>query len=238
MGISPLKIKGRPVSLQKCVVHPVFGARTVLTNTPWAFVGLWLKRNKLKDAALYWDQAQAFFDASVGLPIQSAPLLLYYSYMNAAKALLAARKIPLNPYHGVSRINSGTPPKKISLSSERVSIKPQGVVPGLAGYFGEQERSKTHSVQEMFLSMPYIHRTYCLTYTSQRQVFLPLKDGQFTYDNKSKAISYSARILDEVAQPGLKKILPATVRPDPSRGLPWIVSSSSLLKNSGFRGPF
>jgi hypothetical protein len=76
---------------RKAIMSPDFGAKTVLTNSPWTFVGLWLKRHKKRDALYYWDQAQQFYKASVGLPLQSAPLLLYYSYMNAAKALLSAK---------------------------------------------------------------------------------------------------------------------------------------------------
>src|SRR5438552_3135920 len=101
MSITLLRLNGREAALRKSVISPKFGAMTVLTNSPWTFVSLWLKRNKKDEAQYYWDQAQHFYRASVGLPLQSSPLLLYYSYMNAAKALLAAKGVVFSPYHGV-----------------------------------------------------------------------------------------------------------------------------------------
>ena len=89
MALIPLRLNGREVAPRKAIMSATFGAKTVLTNSPWTFVVLWLKRNKKRDALFYWEQAQQFWQASIGLPIQSAPLLLYYSYMNAAKALLS-----------------------------------------------------------------------------------------------------------------------------------------------------
>jgi hypothetical protein len=88
MPLVPLRLGGRDVMPRKAVMSPTFGAKTVLTNSPWTYVSLWLQRNKKKEALFYWEQAQHFWRASVGLPLQSSPLLLYYSYMNAAKALL------------------------------------------------------------------------------------------------------------------------------------------------------
>src|SRR5215831_7520082 len=39
-------------------------SRNVLTNSPWTFVSLWLKRNRKPAAALfYWEQANEFYKA-------------------------------------------------------------------------------------------------------------------------------------------------------------------------------
>lgn len=37
-----LQIKGRDVSLHKATTNPCLGARTVLTNSHWEYVTLWL----------------------------------------------------------------------------------------------------------------------------------------------------------------------------------------------------
>src|SRR5437762_14150563 len=96
----PLFLNRRELSLHKGIVRPSFGVPTVLTNSPWTFVSLWLKRNKKDNALFFWEQAQQFHSASSGLPLQSAPLLLYYSYMNAAKALLTSKSMAFDPHHG------------------------------------------------------------------------------------------------------------------------------------------
>ncbi len=75
--VTPIKLKGRELTPHKAIIGPLLGARTVLTNEPWTFVSLWLKREKKQDALFYWDQAFEFHKASIGLPLQSAPLVLY-----------------------------------------------------------------------------------------------------------------------------------------------------------------
>ena len=46
------------------------------------------------------EQAKVFNQAANGLPNQSAPLLHYYSFMNAVKALLSSRNINFKQHHG------------------------------------------------------------------------------------------------------------------------------------------
>ncbi len=107
----PIKIKGRTVTPHKALENPDLASRNVLTNSPWDFVELWLKREKQKNALFYWNQAREFHNASCGLPRQSSPLLHYYSFMNAVKALLTAKGITFNQYHGVTSHSINTSDK-------------------------------------------------------------------------------------------------------------------------------
>ena len=102
MTIAAVKLQRREIGPHKAVVAPLLNSRNVLTNSPWTFVALWLQRNHKPKALFYWEQAQEFHKVSVGLPLRSAPLLLYYCFMNAAKALLVAKGVNLNEMHGVS----------------------------------------------------------------------------------------------------------------------------------------
>ncbi len=90
---SPIILKNRELTLPKAVVSPDLGSRTVLTNEPWDFVDLALIRERQTEAQFYWRQAREFYTAAQGLPLQSAPLLLYYAFMNATKALLTSKSI-------------------------------------------------------------------------------------------------------------------------------------------------
>jgi hypothetical protein len=131
---TPIKLKGRELRPHKSIVGPLLGSRTVLTNSPWTFVALWLKRAKKSEAAFYWQQAHEFHKAFTGLPFQSAPLLLYYSFLNAAKALLAVKDVPFVPRHGVCAHNMRKPTSKISIVNEGIRILNKGVVPSLSSY--------------------------------------------------------------------------------------------------------
>jgi uncharacterized protein (UPF0332 family) len=214
----PLRLKERDVGPHKGVVKPLFGERNVLTNSSWIFVTLWLKRNKKNDALFYWEQAYEFHKASVGLPIQSAPLLLYYCFMNAVKALLVAKGIPFEEHHGVRAHNMRQPKSKVSLSNEGVRILTRGIVPSLSSYYREAEKSSIHSLQELLFNMVFIHRTYCLTYTSQPEMFLALANCTYAIDDENGQVFFRADFASNVLLKNAVKRLPIQFRADSSLG--------------------
>ncbi len=189
-----IKIGGREAQPHKCVQGPNFTSRTVLTQSPWQFVELWLRRHGKKEALFFWGQAREFSRASVGLPTQSAPLLHYYSFMNAAKALLSAKGVTFNSYHGVKAHNMNGASSKISIANEGVRILNDGILPALSNYFGEQETSTTHSLQDLLFNLPHIHRTYCLTYPNQTEMFIPIMKPRFVFDPASNVVKVHAQV--------------------------------------------
>lgn len=192
--LQTIKIRGRDAQPHKCVKGPNFTSRTVLTKSPWQFVELWLKRNGKKEALFFWGQASEFGKASVGLPTQSAPLLHYYSFMNAAKALLSAKGITFSPMHGVRAHNMNGASSKISIVNEGVRILNRGIVPALSGYFGEQEAASTHSLRDLLFNLPHVHRTYCLTYPNQTEMFIPIMRPSFVHDAAANVVRLHAQI--------------------------------------------
>ena len=116
--IVTIKLKGKMIKPHKSVVSPALSSRNVLTNSPWDFVDLWLKKENKRVSIFYWNQAREFHRASAGLPIQSAPLLHYYSFMNAVKALLSSKSIDFNEYHGVKSHNMRGATSRISITNE------------------------------------------------------------------------------------------------------------------------
>ena len=133
-----------------------------------------------------------------GLPLQSAPLLLYYAFMNAAKALLAAKGIAFSPMHGVSEWKppTGTKLKGVTVA---VRIKPHGVLPSLARYYGESETRTHHTLKDILYNLPYIHRTYCLTYTSQPEMFVPLRMPSFVVEEGTSHVFFTALLSQHYA---------------------------------------
>ena len=87
-----VKMGNIEISLRKSYIDPVFTNKTVLTDSTWHYVELFLKRqkgNQIKDALNYWNQAKNFFNATGSLDLSSKPLTSYYCFLNATKALLA-----------------------------------------------------------------------------------------------------------------------------------------------------
>lgn len=206
-----IKIGGKALGLHKAFISPQLGAKTVLTNEPWNFVSLWLTRQKQTKALFYWEQSLEFYKASKGLPLRSAPLLLYYSFMNAAKALMTAKNFPYGSHkHGVARV-APPPGAKRNLRNEGVSIKGYGVLPSLSQYFRESEAETTHTLQELFFNMPFVHRTYCLTFKSQTSMFVPLVDCAYIVDGTPKSAYFSARLSKDHSTHHTINRLPSTL---------------------------
>lgn len=228
MSLVNIKIDGKVVKPQKSIKNPILGSKNILTNSRWEFVDLWLRREKKQEALFFWNQAKEFNKASSGLPIQSSPLLHYYSFMNATKALLSARGVAFNPYHGVSAINTGSP-AKISIKNEGIIIKTAGILPSLSSYLGETETEVSHTLQEIFFNLPYIHRTYCLTYKTQTDMFIPLKTCEFVQETSTKSVYLRAALSEDFATTHVLRRLPSTFEADGELGKDKYVRSKNAI---------
>lgn len=195
----------------KAIIAPLLDSRTVLTNSPWGFVSLWLKQEGRNDALFFWDQAKEFHNATAGLTLQSSPLLLYYSFLNATKALLTAKKIKFNSLrHGVSSASTRKRTDKITLANEKLRIKDDGVLPALSLYLEDAESHREHSLQDIFFNLPFIHRTYCLTYKSQQDMFIPLTDCEYVFNTRDKEAYFRAKLSRDFANKRFLRRLPAS----------------------------
>ena len=197
------------------MIGPLLDARTVLTKSPWEFVTLWLMREKKADALVYWNQARRLADAAIGMPIEASPLVHYYSFLNAAKALLAAKGIPFHEHHGVRAHNIRGASRKISISNEGVRILAKGVVASLAAYLGDKEASAIHSLKALLFNIPFVHRTYCLSYRSQSEMFLTVKSAGYVFDSVSKTAYLQTTLSDDFAAKNYLKRLPSGFIRDP-----------------------
>lgn len=77
MSIKPLEIHSKKIHIMKAVTGANYKEKTILTNSAWEYVNLWLRRAKgdrAKQALFFWNQAHNFFIASEQLPIESRPL--------------------------------------------------------------------------------------------------------------------------------------------------------------------
>ena len=210
-----IRVNDRDLKPHKATTGPILGARTVLTNSHWEFVSLWLKREHKDDALFFWQQAQTFTLAALGMPIASAPLLLYYGFMNATKALLSAKGVAFDELHGVRAHNMRGASGKIALSNEGIRILLRGIAPAFSQYLGELETNTTHSLEDLLFNIPCIHRTYCLTYKNQQDLFIPLTDCRFLFDVGTSVAYFAANLSRDFTGKKFIKRLPPTLMPDP-----------------------
>lgn len=227
--IVSVNIKGRPVRPHKAAVQPLLQERTVLTRSPWEFVSLYLARQASKEGLTYWNQARRFAEAAGGMPLESAPLLHYYSFMNAAKALLVSKGIPIDPYHGVRAHNMRGLSKKIDLANEGVHILAKGILPSLGSYLGDADPRSRYSLKDLLFNLPFVHRTYCLTYRSQADLFYPLVDCGYSFDTVTKQAFLTATLSPQFGTKAyVARLAPAFV-PGPARPGSVIIRSAASM---------
>lgn len=171
MSNQALTVAGKTLRPHGALITPDFKKSRVLCADPWDFVSLWLKRKHQDDALFYWEQARHFYEASILLPSLSSPLTSYYCFLNATKALLTAKKVTFSENHGLSGKSIG---KKTSLENEIVNFKGAGILPALCNLLGEVLSNKEYNLKDILWRMPFIHRSFCLTYTSATELFIPI----------------------------------------------------------------
>ncbi len=104
-------VNSKEISLLKPITFADYESKTILTDSAWEYVELWLKRQKdtkSQEALFFWQQAKHFFHASECLPQNSKPLTSYYCCLNATKALLCINGINVkNISHGITQNRHG-----------------------------------------------------------------------------------------------------------------------------------
>ncbi|MBB2823321.1 UNVERIFIED_ORG: hypothetical protein GGD59_006627 [Rhizobium esperanzae] len=222
-----IRLKGKVCRPHKSATAPILDSRTVLTESHWQFVELWLTREKQTNALLYWRQAREFHAAAKGLSAQASPLPLYYCYLNAAKCLLTSKGIIYDQHHGV-REKRRSANIRIDLSNEGVKLLSRGVATALSSHFGEAEHRTEHTLKDIFLNLPFIHRTYILSYPNETEVFIPLVDCRFMQAPVKRRVYFAADLSKDFKAGIILKRAPPSIIQDPD-SLPSSVRSSTSL---------
>lgn len=210
MVFEPVRLKQKILKPHKAFHGAEFGRKTVLASDPFDYVDLWLRREHKTEALYYWRQAQSFFYAAKDLPLESAPLVLYYCFMNAAKSLLSSNNITNVGYHGVKRDGRPQANQKVVLSNEGFRIQNGGVVGSLATYFSESESCRTHTLEDTFYNLVFIHRTYCLTYPNRSEQFLPVRNCFFSRNSDTGNVHLLIKPVSDANWRSFGRKLPAS----------------------------
>jgi hypothetical protein len=190
-----LRLNGRGVHVRKAIVFPVFTAQTVLVADNWDFVDLWLRRTHgvTSDTQFFWRQARSFYHAAKVLEKTASPLASYYCALNAAKTLLLSKGLQFSNQHGISGSRAGN---KTTLMNERVTVKRNGIVAALCRYFGETANNDIYDLKNILYNLPYIHRSFCTTFRSEKELFIPVDRLRFVRKRGSSEAWFCCEIRD------------------------------------------
>jgi len=192
MPAQPIKYNSKELTVHKAIRRPDFNSATVLTDDPWEYVNLWMDRANHANACFFWNQARGFYDATKNLPPTAAPLTAYYAILNATKALLYSKSQAFNSsYHGVTGQRN---PGKTALTNEVVTFCGGGVHAGLRQYLREPVPNRAFCLKELFYNMPFIHRAYTLTYSTEPELFIPIRKLRFVRIPNTSRSWFSAEI--------------------------------------------
>lgn len=192
MSYYPIKYKGEPIGIHTPIIKPDFNSKTVIVSDIWEYVSLWLKRRNKKKALFFWEQARSFYKASKLLPKTSSPLTSYYFILNATKTLLVSKGKLFDRIHGVKREKSKE--RKIFLSREFVIFKNEGVCFSLCEFLKESNKTQKYSLKNLLYNLPYIHRSFNLTYRSCPNLFIPIFNTKFVRKPRSSESWFCAEL--------------------------------------------
>lgn len=172
-----LTYSNHPVSLKTNIKTPNMRGRTVLVENRWDYVRHFInslpkgKRKNNEEILFYWNQAEEFYHSSINLSTVSAPLPLYYSFLNAVKALLIYKNESIShEFHGIAGYSKDS--VKHVLSNERVKIKGKGICPEFLTYLGDTltgEDGNEYDVDRLLFNLVFLHRAYVTSHKKKNQ---------------------------------------------------------------------
>jgi hypothetical protein len=203
-----VKIGTRYIGMHKSVRHVDFEAESVLSNDPWLFVELWLKRDGKSNALAYWLQARRFAEAATQMSVDAAPLVLYYAFLNATKTLLEVQSQSHGNRHGVS----GDRPEdaKASLANEMVRFQSGGVLPALCSYLGDGVSSQEYSLRDLLWNLPFVHRAFRHTFTSSTELFIPLESACYVSREDTSEAWFQAEVASRYTDGRILRHIPTS----------------------------
>lgn len=209
----------------KSVNRPKYGSRTILTDSCWEYVALFLKRQSISgasDALFYWGQAHSFYLASQELPDNARPLTSYYCILNAAKALLRYKGVDDSRLknHGISSVRDDT--NKTNIKEACTSIKGAGVLPELSRYYGHNIVTGHYTMAELLYNIPCVHRAYCITF-SKPEIFVPISKPVFVKKDNSKEAWVKFEVSGRYANAKALKKLPSKFERDLGVGDKYVI---------------
>ena len=205
MGFNPIQLNGKPLSIHKTRVNPLFKGKTVLVTDTWEYVDLWLNRANKSEARFYWQQSRSFYEATKLLPLTSAPLTAYYCFLNATKALLLAKSAPFSDEHGVTGFEIGN---RTSLSNEKVKFKTGGILKSLSEYLGEGSGESIHTLYDLLHNLVYIHRAFDLTFSTAKELFIPIHQPMIVRSQSTHEAWFVAELRDKYKTKNTLNMLP------------------------------
>ena len=197
MELKEIIISGRNPQLHKAFISPDFAHKTVLVRDYWDYVGLVMRRKRNSKASFYWSQARNFYESSLNLPNVAAPLPLYYSFLNATKALLSYKSISFTEWHGVRGTDQGG---DTNLKNEIIEFKTQGILGALCNYLGDPATPNSHALKGLLYNLPFIHRCFNITFPSgYQEIYIPISKARFLVDPRQKDVFFVAELTDNYA---------------------------------------
>lgn len=207
MAAEQIIFRSKPLRIQKAAVSPDCNGKTVIVRDHWDYVEMWLKKEKLNTALEFWNQAERFYRSCDQKDSLSAPLLLYYCFLNASKALLTVKNSNFRETHGTS---GNWIPGVTNLKNEFITFHGSGILTSLCNYYGESCNSEKYSMKDLLYNLPFIHRSFNLTFPSgYQEMYFPVSDISFIKIKGSKESYIVAKLANKYSKKNINSKLEA-----------------------------
>jgi YaaC-like protein len=196
---TPVKYGGHPIRFflySPARSNPQTGR--MLASNPWKCMELHFaeQRKTASISCSFLHQAFDFYQAAAGAGPTSQPVLLYYSFLNLAKAIIVHKNPAIDlrrSLHGLNEPASNIR-QRFTLTSQKVAI--QGSRAGRIAIVNEFVRTLGYSrlqsdqqwnVCDLLAQMPAIHRPYSHTRQMAERLFV-ISDPVFLHDHQARRV--------------------------------------------------
>src|SRR5438552_2853547 len=150
-----------------------------------------------EEAGTYLSQGRDLFDAAERVGMTSRPLLLYYSFMNLAKALIKSRQPALDlrgATHGIDEPQTNRLAQRFRLTSQQVRIQHPNqnrahLLNAFAAMLGwaPLPPARQFHIPTLLSQIPAIHRSYA-TIARTAETLHPITGGEFRFNQQQRQL--------------------------------------------------
>lgn len=169
----------------------------MLASNPWKCLELHLasQRSTAQKACSFLRQASHFYDAAERAGT-AKPVLLYYAFLNLAKAIILHKRPAIDlsrAIHGI-RESQGNVPQRFTLTSQRVALQPaRPARPAILNEFcqalgyAKLATNREWGIRDLLSQIPAIHRPYCHTLSRAERLYV-VSDPLFLHDHDDRDV--------------------------------------------------
>ena len=106
----------------------------------------------------------------------------------------------------------------VNLDNEGVRVLSRGIFIALSQHLQDEEMVQDRSMRDLLFNLPCIHRTFCITYPEQKDMFIPVMECHYAVNDATMRAYLIGKLSADFDASGYLDSLPPTFQLDTARG--------------------